>query len=90
MKTILGRKQRIDNDKWVETMQRIEELVSRAELDQAVATAVETIRKNTRGKRAAYCWSGGKDSLVLSKICEEAGITECMFCLLYTSDAADE
>ncbi len=79
MKIILGRKQRTDNDKWVEAMQRIEELVSREELDRAVATAVESIRKSTKGKRTAYCWSGGKDSLVLSKICEEAGITECMF-----------
>lgn len=79
MKRILGRKQSTSNEKWIEAMQRIEELVPRHELDEAVATAVESIRKATAGKCVAYAWSGGKDSLVLSALCREAGVTACMF-----------
>ena len=79
MKRILGRKQTSPNSKWIEAMNKIEELVSRDELDKAVATAVERIKEVTQGKNVAYAWSGGKDSIVLSKICESAGIKNCMF-----------
>lgn len=78
MKRILGRKQTSDA-RWIEAVNRIEELVSRDELDKAVATAIKTIKKAAKGKNVAYAWSGGKDSLVLSKICEAAGVKACMF-----------
>ncbi len=79
MKTILGRKQRIPNERWQEALDQIEELVSPAELENAVKAVKADIRKRTRGKKAAYCWSGGKDSLVLSDICRQVGIIDCMF-----------
>lgn len=79
MKRILGRKQTSPNSKWIEAMNRIEDLVPRNEFDNAVATAVERIKKATQGKNVAYSWSGGKDSIVLSSICRCAGIKECMF-----------
>ena len=79
MKIVLGRKQRIENDRWLDAMEHIEELVSREELDSAVATVQEAIKTTTAGKNVAYCWSGGKDSIVLSDICQEVGITACMF-----------
>ena len=79
MKRILGRKQSSSDARWIEAMNRIEELVSREELDIAVATAVESIKKVSQGKNVAYAWSGGKDSIVLSAICEAAGIKACMF-----------
>lgn len=79
MKTALGRKQTISNDLWIDTMNRIEDLVSREELNEAVQLVIDDIRKNTAGKKAAYAWSGGKDSLVLSDICRKAGVTACMF-----------
>ena len=79
MKTILGRKQRIPNERWQEAMDRIEELVSPEELEKAVKAVKADIRKNTNGKKAAYCWSGGKDSIVLSDICRQVHITDCMF-----------
>ena len=47
MKIVLGRKQRIENDRWLDAMEHIEELVSREELDSAVATAVSGIRRAT-------------------------------------------
>lgn len=79
MKTILGRKQRIPNERWQEAMDRIEELVSPEELEKAVKAVKADIRKNVNGKKAAYCWSGGKDSIVLSDICRQVDITDCMF-----------
>lgn len=79
MKRMLGRKQTSPNSKWIEAMDRIEELVSREELEKAVATAVENIKTMSQGKNVAYAWSGGKDSIVLSSICRAAGVKNCMF-----------
>ena len=74
----LGRKQRIDNSAWLEAVATIEEAVSRAELDELTAATVADIKATTAGKRAAYAWSAGKDSIVLGKLCEAAGVTDSM------------
>lgn len=79
MKTILGRKKGIDNDLWLEAVRDIETLVSFPELKAAEQAAIQDIRNKTHGKRAAYAWSGGKDSLVLADICAKAGVDMCMF-----------
>lgn len=74
----LGMKQRASNEAWLEAAQNIESLVGRDELDALVEKTVADIREKTAGKTAAYAWSGGKDSIVLGKICEMAGIMQCM------------
>lgn len=74
----LGKKQSIKNGDWLETINHIEELVPREELDELVATTVEEIRRQTSEKKAAYAWSAGKDSLVLGELCRMADITDCM------------
>lgn len=79
MTRILGRKQRTDNARWLEANDRIEELVTRAELDVATAQALREMRSHTDGKRSAYAWSGGKDSLVVGHLCRQLGITGCVF-----------
>ncbi len=78
MGDVLGRKQRIKNSDWVDTFEKIEQLVSKKKLDQLVEKTVKEIKKKTKGKKAAYAWSGGKDSLVLGEICQQAGITPCV------------
>lgn len=78
MENILGRKQSIKNENWLTAVSRIEELVSKVELNKLVEDTIKEIRLQTIGKKAAYAWSGGKDSLVLGEICQKAGITECM------------
>lgn len=75
---LLGRKQRIKNSDRIDTFGRIEQLVSKKELDQLVEKTVKEIKKKTEGKKTAYAWSGGKDSLVLGEICRCAGITSCV------------
>ena len=79
MKQILGRKQSISNDRWKEAFDQIEELVRPEELEETVQRTLEDILEKTKGRKAAYCWSGGKDSIVLSDICQQAGVTDCMF-----------
>ncbi|MBQ3478166.1 MAG: phosphoadenosine phosphosulfate reductase family protein [Clostridia bacterium] len=78
MITRLKRKQTSDNADWVDVWNHIEEYVSPEEVESAVATAVQAIREATAGKRAVYGWSAGKDSLVLSALCREAGVNECI------------
>ncbi len=74
----LGRKQRIKNSDWIDTLKKIEQLITKKELDQLVEKTVNEIKKKTKEKKAAYAWSGGKDSLVLGEICRQAGITSCV------------
>ena len=76
MKRILGRKQNSDNALWLDAAARIEELVSREELDAAVDAAKEEIGRVAAGKKTAYAWSGGKDALVIGRICEDLGIRD--------------
>lgn len=78
MDKALGRKQNIKNDDWLDAVGRIEELVDKKALDKRVKSTIADIKKKTKGKKAAYAWSGGKDSLVLGKICEGAGIGSCV------------
>lgn len=78
MQKVLGRKQSIKNDDWLKAMENIEELITREEVDVRVSESVKEIKAQTTGKKAAYSWSGGKDSLVLGEICRMAGITACM------------
>lgn len=79
MKRIIGRKQSTDNAVWLDAAARIEELVTREELDAATAAALQEIRTVTAGKKAAYAWSGGKDSLVITDMCQTLGIAEGVF-----------
>ena len=74
----LAKKQFTSNDMWLETINNIESLVSEEELKLAVELVIEEIQKTAGNKKAAYAWSGGKDSIVLGHICERAGITDCM------------
>lgn len=74
----LGRKQRIKNSDWIEVFGKIEQMIPRAELDQLVDDTVKEIREKTAGKNAAFAWSGGKDSLVLEKVCYMADVSACV------------
>lgn len=79
MGDVLGRKQRVKNSDWINTLGKIEQLVTKKELDQLVEKTVKEIKKKIKGKKAAYAWSGGKDSLVLEKVSRMAGIQSCVF-----------
>lgn len=74
----LRKKQMSQNSDWINAIENIEASVSREEINALTSKAVADIQEVTAGKKAAYAWSGGKDSIVLAKICEMAGITGCM------------
>lgn len=76
---VLGRKQSSNNADWLNAVDDIEKLISEEEVGQYAAKAIDDIRKATVGRKAAYGWSGGKDSIVLGKLCEAAGVTDCFF-----------
>lgn len=75
---MLGRKQKISNGTWIETFKNIEQIVPKKKLEQKVGQTVKDIKGKTKGKKTAFAWSGGKDSLVLEQICYMAGIKECV------------
>lgn len=74
---MLGRKQHIKNSEWLGVVKDIERICSRSAIEQLAERAVSEIRQRCNGKRAAYSWSGGKDSLVLGDLCERAGVKQC-------------
>lgn len=74
----LGRKQRTQNEAWLSAMDNIEDAISRQELDDLSGKTIEAIQSAAADKKVAYAWSGGKDSIVLGKLCEAAGITDSM------------
>lgn len=74
MKQVLGRKQTSRNEDWQRAWEHIEELISPEEVKSFADTALAEIRTATAGKRAAYAYSAGKDSIVLASLCERAGI----------------
>lgn len=71
---MLGRKQRIANDDWLQAAAKIEQLISQPQIEQAANAVMSEIKERTAGCNAAYAWSGGKDSLVLGHICKQAGL----------------
>lgn len=80
MKQVLGRKQNMkpaDEKIWWDVINHIEDYVSRDETARATDIARARILKATNGKKAAYTFSGGKDSLVISALCRSVGITAC-------------
>lgn len=74
----LAKKQSMSNDAWIEVIENIEKVVSKKELNGVVRTTISEIKNTVKGKKAAYAWSAGKDSVVLSHICEKAGVKDCM------------
>lgn len=64
MDSVLGRKQRIKNSDWIEIFDKIEQLITKKELDQLVDKTIQDIKAKTKGKKAAYAWSGGNIPII--------------------------
>lgn len=71
---MLGRKQSMDNSRWLAAVANIESLISHQELKTLIEKTVSEIQEKTAGKNAAFAWSAGKDSIVLANICQSVGI----------------
>lgn len=75
---MLGKKQNISNGEWLEAMSKIEQTITREEIEDLTAVTIKDIHKHVKGIKPAYAWSGGKDSIVLGHICERAGISNSL------------
>ncbi len=75
---MLGRKQSASHEDFVAAVQDIERTTSRGRLDNLIDDAVEEIKQHCGGRRAAFAWSGGKDSIALEHVCRLAGVEECV------------
>lgn len=75
---MLGKKQSVTNDDWLEAVKTIRKTVKKKDLDAAAKAVIEDIKNKTSGKKAAYCWSAGKDSIVLGDLCRRAGVKNCV------------
>lgn len=75
----LGRKQTSRNEDWLYALNHIEDLISEDEVAEYAESAISEIMREAKGKKTAYGWSGGKDSIVLAELCKKAGITTGFF-----------
>lgn len=74
----LGRKQNIKNDDWIESVKNIEQIISKKDLDLLIDKTIKDIKAKTKGKKVAYSYSAGKDSIVLADICEKSGVKDSL------------
>lgn len=79
-KYILASKSIVTFDDFDWVRHHIEELISFEECKAKVDKAVAEVKSLIKGKKAGYCWSGGKDSLALQVIMEQAGVVPCVLC----------
>lgn len=68
------RKQHSDQAQWEAAWATVWERTTELHVEERAAAVVEEIRADSTVK--AYAWSGGKDSLVLGPLAEEAGVVE--------------
>lgn len=82
MKRVLGRKKSISNTAWLSAVQNIESLITHEEVElreeQAIERIYACVSKYGAGN-LAYGWSGGKDSIVLTHLCNAAGVSRGVF-----------
>lgn len=79
---VLGTKHHVTDEQWNDVARNIENHVTRTELDNLADYTIEKIKKTAHGKRVAYGWSGGKDSIALAWLMEQAGIHESLLATL--------
>src|SRR5688500_5702721 len=79
----LGRKQRVDNADFLRLARDIESYITREEIAAKAQRAAEEIQATGQNRRAAFAWSGGKDSLALQGVCRLAGIEPCVIALTH-------
>lgn len=75
----IKRKQTTVESDWINAIDNIENIISREQMNQLIDRTVNDILLKTNNKKAAYSWSGGKDSIALRYVCELAGVAESVF-----------
>lgn len=74
----VGRKQRTTQEDWLRALRTIGETIPRDVIEERVERTAAEVRRRVQGRRAAYGWSGGKDSEALRIVMERAGVVPCV------------
>ena len=74
----MKRRHRVTQEEWIYVWDNYEKLVDKPALMKKAKKTVDKIVDVCKGKKVAYAWSGGKDSVVLALLCEQAGIHDGM------------
>lgn len=75
---MIKKKQATTQQEWLDFLNNVPAIISRRDVDHRVDRTVEEVKRYCKGKRVAHGWSGGKDSLALTFVMEQAGIYECV------------
>jgi hypothetical protein len=75
----------------MEVWNNYQDVRSREYIEDLIASTASEIRAVCDGKKAAYAWSGGKDSIALQICCEDAGVKRgfCAYNDLYFTESID-
>lgn len=71
-------KRLMTNEEWLYLFGEATNMISESEIDELEEQTVTEIRECISGKKAAYAWSGGSDSSILTCLCKKAGVIPCM------------
>lgn len=79
VKRMVGKKQSSNNEDWLRLYDQCMNLYSKDELDELADKTVDRFKKMLVAhridiNRIGFCWSGGKDSLVMYDVLKRAGI----------------
>lgn len=69
----LGKKKTLTKENWNAAMQNIETIVPTAVLENRIGTTINEIQRLAKTKKLGLAWSGGKDSIALGWLMEQAG-----------------
>lgn len=84
---MLGKKQISNSDDWAKTWNNISNIISFDHIKQITLSTINYVKEYTKAfNNVAYCWSGGKDSLVLQKIIELSGLDIPSLLVLYPTE----
>lgn len=76
----VGRKQSSAQADWLEAIARIRAGgYNWQRLERLLESTVANVRARIAGRRAAFAWSGGKDSIALAEVMRLAGLQACVF-----------
>lgn len=69
----LKRKQQLDNHTWQQATDTIENVVPPEDLDNLIDQTVDEIKATAKSQKVGVAWSGGKDSIALGYVMQQAG-----------------
>lgn len=89
MKNILKAKHFNSEEAWQYVWNNYTEFRTRDETENLIQKTVTEVKKVCAGHKPAYAWSGGKDSIALQIVCEDAGINNgfCAYNQLFFSES---